>query len=184
MSGRVLLLRHPPVARAWAGRCYGRSDMGLSRVGTAMARAIVAGLVDRGITAVVHSDMRRTRPLAAAVARAADCPIVVDPRWRERDFAAWEGRTWHSIWRETGDAMDRMMTDPGGFRPGGGETGADVAARLIAAWGDLPRGGVTLVVAHGGPIAAVRTWLSGDPPERMVAHIPACGTVIDMARDG
>ena len=179
MSGRVLLLRHPPVARAWAGRCYGRSDMGLSREGTAMARAIVADIASHDVTAVVHSDMRRTRPLAEAVARQVGCDAIADPRWRERDFAAWEGRTWHAIWRETGDQMDRMMTDPAHFRPGGGETGAEVAVRTIAAWHDVPQGGVTLVVAHGGTIAAVRCWLAGDPPERMVAHIPACGTIVD-----
>ena len=145
-----------------------------------MARAIVDDIGSYGITAVVHSDMRRTRPLAEAVARRAGCPAVADPRWRERDFAAWEGRTWHAIWRETGDQMDRIMTDPGHFRPGGGETGAEVAARSIAAWHVLPRGGVTLVVAHGGPIAALRTWLAGDPLERMVAHIPACGAIVDL----
>ncbi|WP_174285114.1 histidine phosphatase family protein [Sphingomonas bacterium] len=183
MSGRVLLLRHPPVAGTWAGRCYGRSDMGLGRAGAAMARAIVADIAGRGVTAVVHSDMRRTRPLAAAIARTAGCPAIADPRWRERDFGGWEGRRWHSIWRETGDAMDRMMTDPAGFRPGGGETGADIATRAAAAWHDLPRGGVTVVVAHGGSIAAARAWLAGDPLERMVAHIPACGAIVEVARD-
>ncbi len=147
-----------------------------------MARALVADLSNRPITAVVHSDMRRTRPIAEAVAQATRCPLVADPRWRERDFAGWEGRTWNAIWRETGNEMDRMMTDPSGFRPGGGDTGADVAGRTIAAWHDLPWGGLMLVVAHGGSIAALRTWLAGDPLEQMVTNIPACGTVVDMPR--
>ena len=184
MSGRVLLLRHPPVARAWAGRCYGRSDMGLGRAGAAMARTIVADLAHRGIATVVHSDMRRTRVLAEAVAQATGCPVVADARWRERDFAAWEGRTWTAIWRETGNEMDRMMTDPAGFRPGGGETGAEVAVRAMAAWRDLPSEGLTLVVAHGGSIAALRTALAGDPLEQMVANIPACGAIVERPRDG
>ncbi len=181
MIGRVLLLRHPPVARSWVGRCYGQSDMGPSRDGAAMGRLIVADLAMHGITTVVHSDMRRTRPLAQAVARVADCPAIADPRWRERDFASWEGRSWNAIWRETGNEMDRIMTDPNGYHPGGGETGADVTARTVAAWCDLPRGGVTLVVAHGGSIAALRTWLAGDPLERMVAYIPAFGETVDVS---
>ena len=182
MSGRVLLLRHPPVARAWAGRCYGRSDMGLSRAGSAMARTLTAVLAGYGITGVVHSDLRRTRPLAQAIAAANGCPAVADTRWRERDFGAWEGRRWTAIWRETGDEMDRMMTDPATFRPGGGETGTALTARVVAAWDDLPHEGLTLVVAHGGPFAAMRTRLAGDPPERMVAHIPACGEVVEIVR--
>ena len=64
-----------------------------------------------------------------------------------------------------------------------GETGSALAARTIAAWRDLPRDGTTLVVAHGGSIAALRTWLAGDPLTRMAAHIPACGTVVEVPRE-
>ncbi len=182
MTARVLLVRHPPVAKAWAGRCYGRSDMGWSRAGTAMARTLAVTLAAQAPACIVHSGARRTRQLADRVAALAGCPIAADPRWLERDFGTWEGRSWDAIWRETGDLMDGMMTDPAGFRPGGGETGADLAARVQAAWQALPTAGDTLVVAHGGPIAAIRTWLAGEPLDRMVAHIPQLGEVIVLPR--
>ena len=55
-----------------------------------------------------------------------------------------------------------MMTDPETYRPGGGETGRDIADRVAAAWDALPRVASVLVVAHGGPIATLRAlW-----PER------------------
>lgn len=182
MSGRVLLVRHPPVARRWAGRCYGRSDMGWSREGAAMARALVGTLAAEPLAAIVHSGLGRTRRLAEAVARRRPgCVPVSDPRWAERDFGGWEGRTWQAIWRETGDAMDGMMTDPAGYRPGGGETGAELSARVAAGWAALPAGPV-LVVAHGGSIAALRCALAGDPLEAMARHIVACGTVIAVER--
>ena len=183
MSAPVLLLRHPAVALAWRKRCYGRSDMGWSQAGTAMARALVGELAGHPIDAIVHSGALRTRRLAEMIARARAVPVCADAGWLERDFGNWEGRTWHAIWRETGDLMDRMVTDPTGFRPGGGETGQELSQRAKAAWGRLPMSGTTLVVTHGGPIAALRTWQAGEPLEAMVRFIPACGEVIETSRD-
>jgi len=182
VSASVLLLRHPPVTLAWRKRCYGRSDMGWSRAGTVMARTLADQLATRPIDAIVHSGALRTRRLAEMIGRAPAIPVSEDAGWLERDFGTWEGRTWQAIWRETGDLMDRMITDPTGFRPGGGETGQELSERALAAWGRLPASGTTLVIAHGGPIAALRTWQAGEPLEAMVHHIPACGEVIAVSR--
>lgn len=182
MTACVLLVRHPLVARAWAGRCYGRSDMGWSRDGAVLARALVEQLAREPIDAVVHSGLRRTHRLADAVARRRGVPATADAAWCERDFGTWEGRSWHAIWRETGDLMDRMMTHPASFRPGGGETGAAMARRVRAAWDALPAHGTTLVVAHGGPIAAIRAAAAGAPATATARFIPACGAVIALPR--
>ncbi|MEH3040716.1 MAG: histidine phosphatase family protein [Sphingomonas paucimobilis] len=177
----VLLLRHPPVATAWKGRCYGRSDMGLSRAGQVQAGRIAADLAATPIDAIVYSGAIRTRRLAGRIARGRDVPVAADPRWLERDFGAWEGRSWNAIWRETGSAMDRMMTDPT-YRPGGGESARDMADRVQAAWDALPRSGTVLVVAHGGPIATLRALLGGHPLTRAVDFIPACGECVVLQR--
>lgn len=176
----VLLLRHPPVALAWKGRCYGRSDMGWSRAGWAMARRIAHDLPP--VDAVVHSGALRTARLAAMVAGARHVPASADPRWLERDFGGWEGRSWDAIWRDSGAEMDRMMTDPERYRPGGGETGRDVADRVQAAWDALPPVGTVLVVAHGGPIATLRALRAGASLERAVDFIPACGALVTLQR--
>src|SRR3546814_19982683 len=52
---------------------------------------LVEELARRPITSVVHSDMARTRALALPLARRCGVPLIVDPRWRERDFGSWEG---------------------------------------------------------------------------------------------
>ncbi len=179
---KVLLLRHPPVAKAWQGRCYGRSDMGWSREGRTLAARIVADLAATTIDAIVHSGARRTRRLAERIARGRETAVTTDPRWRERDFGAWEGRSWNAIWRETGPEMDRMMTDPETYRPGGGESGRDLADRVLAAWAALPREPTVLVVAHGGPIATLRTVLDGQSLTRAVDFIPACGEIVVVQR--
>ncbi|MEN2786603.1 histidine phosphatase family protein [Sphingomonas qilianensis] len=178
----MLLVRHPPVAKAWAGRCYGRSDMGWSRAGAAMAADLAAQLGEQRLEAIVHSGALRTRRLAAMIGARTGAPVQEDGGWLERDFGSWEGRRWQAIWRETGDLMDRMMTDPIGFRPGGGETGEALSARAQAAWQRLPSRGTLLVVAHGGPIAALRCWRAGAALERMIDFVPACGEIVRIAR--
>ena len=184
MSAQVLLIRHPPVAKAWAGRCYGRSDMGWSREGAALARRLAAELAVESFATIVHSGATRTRRLARMVARVTGRPMQDDPRWLERDFGAWEGRRWDAIWRETGDLMDRMMTHPRDFRPGGGETGLDLARRACAAWDALPRAADVLVIGHGGPIAAIRAQRAGLPLERMIEAVPPCGAIVRLPRLG
>ena len=70
----VLLVRHPPVALAWRKRCYGRSDMGWSRAGLAMARRLAEDLAAVRIDAIVHSGALRTARLAAMIARRSGVP--------------------------------------------------------------------------------------------------------------
>jgi broad specificity phosphatase PhoE len=172
----LILLRHPAVARAWAGRCYGSSDVPLSRAGRASIPEIVESLEKYHIDTVVHSGVARTRPIAEAVAAAFGVPVVADPAWRERDFGTWEGRSWNAIWRETGNAMDGMTEAPANFRPGDtGETTHELRDRVLAAHARLPEGGV-LVVTHGGPIAALLGTLAGESVERWPALVPPCGT--------
>lgn len=182
MTGRVLLVRHPPVARAWAGRCYGRSEMGWSRPGTAMASTLADTLAGKAAALIVHSGARRTRRLAEMIADRTGAPLHCDARWLERDFGSWEGRSWNAIWRETGTMMDRMVSDPDGFRPGDGETTTEMATRACAAWHHLPTHGTTIVVAHGGPIAAVRAMLANVGIGEMLRFVPPCGATVELER--
>lgn len=178
MNARVLLVRHPPVAKAWAGRCYGSSDMGWSREGANMASDITRRLAAEPLTAIVHSGAIRTRRLAEMIGKRKGLPVRSDTRWMERDFGSWEGQSWNDIWRETGSLMDKMMTEPATFRPGGGETCVDLMQRVQCAWNDLDKIGDTLIVAHGGSIAAVRALISGSALERMIELVPQHGEVI------
>lgn len=181
MAQKVLLVRHTEVARAWQGRCYGRSDMGLSREGSAHLRTLAPELSRWRPDLVVHSGLRRARILADAIAAHARVASSPDPVWRERDFGSWEGRTWTAIYRETGNAMDGMIDDPARFRPGGGETTMELAARSLAAWRSLPSQRV-LVVTHGGPIAAIVGSLNAANVAEWPKLAPAPGGAIEIAR--
>lgn len=171
MARRLILLRHPPVATAWTGRCYGQSDMGLSRAGQAMIAPLVEAQRAVRPDMVLHSDLRRTRIVASAIARRLRIPMLAAPLWRERDFGAWEGERWDRIYRRTGNAMDGMITHPDSFRPGGtGETTQELIDRVAAAIDQVPAGARILIVSHGGPIAAARFLRQ---KRREIADLPA-----------
>ncbi|WP_033921566.1 histidine phosphatase family protein [Sphingomonas sp. 37zxx] len=177
----ILLVRHPAVARAWAGRCYGISDIGLSRAGLMQVRSLAPQLAAWAPTYIVHSGLRRAATLALAIARETGLPVTCDPRWRERDFGAWEGRSWQAIYRATGNAMDGMIDAPDSFRPGDGETTTELATRAAAACAALPAGRV-LVVSHGGPIAALLGTQQGLPPRDWLKLVPATGGTATVER--
>lgn len=173
----LILLRHPAVALAWAGRCYGASDVPLSRAGRASITTLAHDPAWAGVAAVIHSDLGRTRLPAQAIAMALGVPLIADAGWRERDFGAWEGKSWHAIWRESGSAMDGMIDGPGDFRPGGsGETTHELRDRVLAAAARAGEGGRhCLVVTHGGPIAALAGTLAGMAVRDWLPLVPACG---------
>jgi broad specificity phosphatase PhoE len=183
VTRQVLLVRHTDVALRWTNRCYGCTDVGLSRTGRQQAAELATRLAAQPITALIHSGLERTAYLARWLANMKGVAPTVDVRWQERNFGTWEGRGWHSIWKETGDAMDGMFTDPAGYRPGGGETTAELVARSREAWDALPQQGLVVVVSHGGPIAAIRTMLAGAPLTEIVNYRVSTGSVTALASE-
>ncbi|MBL6078236.1 histidine phosphatase family protein [Belnapia sp. T18] len=169
---RLLLLRHTRVAGAWRPRCYGQSEAPLGAEGRAAAHRLAARIP--AADALHASPSRRAALLAGLVARRHALSIHWDRRLMERDFGHWEGQPWDAIWQAEGSAMDGMIDAPGRFRPGGGETTNELAARALAWLAGLPQGASIIAVSHGGPIAAlagrllalpVRDWFAWLPPE-------------------
>ena len=179
---KVILVRHTEVAIRFKSRCYGRTDVGLSRTGRRLARELAGRLAREPVAAVVCSSSRRARYLADRIAALTGLTPRVDERWCERDFGTWEGRTWNAIWRDTGNAMDGMLTRPHRFRPGGGETTAALAARALRAFRALPRSGLIVVVTHSGPIAAVRASFAGARPAELWKFCVAPGSALRLRR--
>jgi len=177
----VLLVRHTQVARAWQGRCYGQSDAGLSREGAAHARALAPELAAWRPGIVLHSGLRRGWVLAQATASLAGVAVCEDKAWQERDFGSWEGRSWAAIYRATGSAMDGMIDDPSGFRPGDGETTMELAKRSLAALKALPSGRV-MVITHGGPIAAIIGTLQNAAVRDWPALVPDTGSKVELTQ--
>ena len=179
MTARLILLRHPEVAPQWRGRCYGQTDVGLSRAGVLAARRMAATLAAEPICAVWASPRRRARIPGARIAAALGVTLQIDDRLTERSFGAWEGRTWDAIWADTGSAMNAMIDAPATFRPGGGETTIGLSER-VRDWFQSVQSSAVLAVSHGGPIAALAGCLRNDPVRDWLRYVPACGEGLEI----
>jgi broad specificity phosphatase PhoE len=181
---RVLLIRHTAVAEALRGTCYGARDVPLAPEGRAAARALAVALPADDYDLVAASPLRRARLLGGLLARRRGVPLLIDPRLAERGFGTWEGRSWDAIHARVGDAMNGIIDAPGTYRPGGGETTAELARRALSWFLSLPDGAAVLAAAHGGPIGALAGTLLGEPPRAWLAHVPPQGGGLLIERDG
>lgn len=175
---RLLLIRHPQVADRYRGVCYGQSDVELSPEGRLSCEGIAETVSQLQIARIVHTDMQRTRLLAEMIGRRVGLLPTQEVALRERNFGSWELQTWDDIYSDSGDDMSKMLTEPGGFRPGGGETTHELAARVCRWSQEWTSPGVTVVVAHGGSIAALLGCQRSLPASQWPDLIPACAEMV------
>jgi alpha-ribazole phosphatase len=149
---QLYLIRHPQPEVA-PGLCYGRTDLALRAPWSVdgVARRLPAGLP------VVGSPLRRCAEFAAALSSHA----TMDPRLTELDFGAWEMQAWDDIPRAQ---IDAWAADPLGFKGHGGESVAQMQARVRHALADLERDCRPCVwVTHAGVMKLVLAELLALP---------------------
>lgn len=143
---QVFLIRHPrPLIEA--GRCYGRLDVDCED-SQPIAERLRASIPPD--TPVITSPLRRARRLAEALAP----ETRIDERLSEIDFGEWEGKAWDDIDRM---ALDRWAADVLHFVPPGGESVAQLQARVIDFATDLRALDMPCVaiVSHAGVMRAL-----------------------------
>ena len=153
----LILLRHPQPDVA-PGICYGASDLALLRDPASDAERLARDLppVDR----IVTSPLGRCRALADALAECLGLPATIDATIAEMDFGDWEGQSWDDIPRPQIDAWAGDFFDA---RPHGGESVADVMARVRQALSKAERG-TTLWVSHLGVYRVALACLGAPDP--------------------
>ena len=147
------------------GRCYGSLDVGLSDEGRRHALELAAHLSAADV--VWTSPRLRARETAAAISP----EPRVDDDLRELDFGALEGRTFDEIAAGEPELYRAWMETPTRVRFPGGESYADLKARvvpsLVRIWEEHAS---SIVVTHGGVIrAALADWL--DIPDEAIFRI-------------
>jgi probable phosphoglycerate mutase len=105
----------------------------------------------------------------------------VEPRLAEIAFGEWEGLTYDEILARDRDVIARREASKWGFLPPGGESYAQVAARVGAWYAALDR--ATVVAAHGGTARALVAHLGLAPPED-ATHQPIDQGVVYVFADG
>jgi len=168
---RIVLVRHPaPLIEP--GICYGRLDLPLHP--DADVEGMARDPVLAGSVRVWTSPSRRCRELADRIADVLSIPLSADPRLMELDFGQWEGKPWNDVPRAD---LERWAADPLGFRAPGGESGAELLARVT----DFHAGLVPdcIVVSHGGPLRVLSAVLRGEPVD-LLTPPPAIGTTLEI----
>jgi broad specificity phosphatase PhoE len=160
----LYLLRHGATEANLARppRLQGRRlNYSLAKLGLRQAEATRDFLGIRPIDFCYSSPLRRAMETAAIVA----APHAVTPQplddLVECDVGRWEGLDWQTILQTDPEAYHRYMSDPGRFGYPGGESFADVYARVSRAMEHLlteHAGESILVVAHH---VVNRTYLAG-----------------------
>ncbi|MGZ8176380.1 histidine phosphatase family protein [Williamsia sp. SKLECPSW1] len=170
---RLILLRHGQTEYNATGRMQGQLDTDLSELGVRQAATAAASLADRSPRMIIASDLRRAYDTAVALADACGGVVTTDRRLRETHLGEWQGMS-HT---EVDDQMPGARStwrDDAAWRPPGGESRVDVAARStpvvtelidrLPEWGSgADADNPVVLVAHGGVIAAMTASLLGLP---------------------
>jgi broad specificity phosphatase PhoE len=159
------------------GRLQGRRDIPLNKHGRRQARRcgeILRDLLARerrapGDCGYASSPLMRARTtmdlLRTTLALAPD-GYRLDPRLAEISFGEWEGLTYQDVLARDNDIVERREHNKWLFRPPGGETYEEVAARVGAWYASLDKD--TVVTAHGGTARALIAFLGIAPPDEAV----------------
>jgi len=161
----LVLVRHGQAAGNAAGLLLGQAESPLTERGRAQAAAVghVLGPVSRIITSPLG------RAVQTAAALGLDAPVEVDERWIEVDYGEFDGQ---AIGAVPAEVWRRWRSDPS-YRPPGGESLAEVGARVRAACEELFSTDGTgaraepdvVVVSHVSPIKAAVAWALGTGDE-------------------
>lgn len=164
---RIVFWRHGRTDWNAAGRFQGQTDIPLNEEGHRQAAQSARRLASLAPSAIVTSDLARTRSTAEALAALTRLPVAVDAGLRETNAGSWQGHTFDAIRAMDPKSLHRWEDGDVHTAAGGAETRLDVAARVHRAvdraLGDVPADGTLVVVSHGGAIRVGLAHLLGLP---------------------
>lgn len=191
MSGLIYLFRHGQSA-APPGLMVGRSDFELSPEGRRQAGLWGRILAEVNFTLAVASPLRRAIETAELIldGRPNRPPLQIDPHLREVSLGLWEGRSKDWVRHNHPQDWEARGRDLINHPPPGGESLADLAARVWPAFQSLARTAAghrhSLVVAHQAVIRVILARLPGSWPANPLAiEVPPAGlSVLAVNADG
>ncbi|MBI4291434.1 MAG: histidine phosphatase family protein [Betaproteobacteria bacterium] len=154
----VLLIRHGETAWNVEGRIQGYLDSPLTHLGRAQAEALGARLAEEPLDALISSDLGRTRQTAHPITESTGLVPVFDSALRERNYGAWEGRTYAEIKRDFPEDYERIVRREPLATAQGGESAVQFQERVVATltrFARTLRGQRFAVVTHGGVLGVM-----------------------------
>ena len=174
---KLYLVRHaqPAIAK---GICYGCSDIAVeAKPEQDLINALRLTLpLD---TLIASSSLQRCLSTANALHAFGWQQPIVDDRLAEMDFGDWEGVPWNDIDRTQ---IDAWATDVLNYRPPGGESVKDVAARVLSAMADLTFDEDVALITHAGVIQILTKLLRKEPLQDFSSNQFAFGSITLLER--
>jgi len=182
------LIRHAESTGNRDGVLQGQADLPLSSLGHRQARALADRLLKAhrrtAFSAVISSDLMRTRETADSIAMALNMRVDLDRRLREIDIGAWAGLNPEQIATQFPEEWALWQSRDAHMRRGGGESYHDAHDRFAPALTEIAAlhpGSRVLVVTHGGVLRAYLAGLMGLPLGR-IWHLSIGNTAITRVR--
>jgi len=163
MRTSIWLIRHGQTALNKARRYQSVSDYGLTAYGQQQANALAHRLRRTPFHAAVISPTRRARETVEIVLGQREAAMFYDARWAETNHGRWEGLTYREVRARFPEESVARFADPLDGRATGGESLAEVQARVLAGWQALLQnypGGRVLVATHATPIQLILCHLA------------------------
>jgi len=163
-TSRICMVRHGETAWNAEGRVQGQTDVPLSAVGEAQARALGAALAGQRFAALYASDLARVRQTAAPAAALLGLPVRLEPRLRERHYGKFETLTYAEARERLPQDFARFKAKDPDYDFGSGESLRDFNARALACVAEIAArhaGETVLVFTHGGVLEMVHRHAHG-----------------------
>jgi probable phosphomutase (TIGR03848 family) len=181
----MLLVRHgrtPTTGIILPGRAPGLS---LAPAGRADAEAAAARIARLGrVAAVYSSPLERARETAAPIARDHGLPVLFEPELSELNIGGWTGMKIDEARRRP--EWLAIQQYPAGFRFPGGESFAEMQARMtatLARLAALHSGEIVVAVSHADPIKAAVAGARGQRLEQFQRIFVSPGSITVLAFD-
>jgi probable phosphoglycerate mutase len=185
----LFLVRHGQTDLSRANRFCGSIDPPLSAIGTQMAEALGARYGGEQWSAIYASPRQRTIATARPTAARAGLEVRIEDGLREIAYGEWEGRLESEVEHEQAERFHAWATHPGHVSPPGGETGLEIAARVMRVI-ELIRerhDGKVLIVSHKATLRVLMCALLGvdvDLYRARVAQKVAAVSIVELKKSG
>lgn len=162
---RFILVRHGETPWNRTLQYQGHAPVPLNERGREQARRAAFRLARSGAVAIYSSDLPRAWETAEIIGEHLALRPVAMPDWREIDVGLWEGLTPDELYQRFPDHMREYDRDPAGTVRLGGESYAQLQARVLRAFRQIEAahqsGETIIVVSHGGSIRALFCHIIG-----------------------
>lgn len=163
-TSRICMIRHGETAWNAEGRVQGQTDVPLSAVGEAQARAVRAALAGERFIALYASDLSRVHQTAAPAAALLGLEVRLEPRLRERHYGKFETLTYLEARERLPEDYARFKAKDPDYDFGSGESLRIFYARAVSCVAQIAQrhaGETVLVFTHGGVLEMVHRHAHG-----------------------